>query len=130
VRTVTTTRQRRGAQAEEIAAAHVEKLGWQVVARNVKVGRDEVDLLAIDPAPPRSLVFVEVRSVTSSVFGAPEERVDRAKVGHLYRAMAMLSSVEALDPAALFLRRRVDLLVVDRRGPEPQIRHLRALEPA
>ena len=83
----TTERQRRGTAAENAVVDHLRALEWTVVARNVRVGRDEIDLLAIDPGPPAELVFVEVRSATSRRFGEPEERVDRGKVGHLYRAM-------------------------------------------
>ncbi len=115
-----TLRQRRGAFAEEIAAAHVAAIGWQVIGRNVMVGSDEIDILAIDPGPPPALVCVEVRSATSTDFGAPEERVDRLKVARLYRSMAGLR-------VNIRLPRRVDLVVVDRRSGQ-RIRHLRDLE--
>jgi hypothetical protein len=52
----------------------------------------------------------------------PEERVDRAKVGHLYRAARLL-------PFARQLPRRVDLVIVDRRGGRLVIRHMSRLEP-
>ena len=86
------------------------------------VGRDEIDILAIDPGPPAELVFVEVRSATSDRFGTPEERVDRDKVAHLYRASRALTAPYGLP-------RRVDLVVVDRRAGQTALRHLRALEP-
>jgi putative endonuclease len=100
-----------------------------VCARNVTVGRDEIDLLCVDPGPPRTLVSVEVRSLRTSAFGAPEERVDRAKVGRLYRSLAALSASGDLDPGLRQLPRRVDLVVVDRRTGRAQVRHLRGLEP-
>jgi Holliday junction resolvase-like predicted endonuclease len=89
-------------------------------------------LLAVDPGPPAALVVVEVRSLRSSLFGAPEERVDRAKVRRLYRALAALRSTAGtslsiqlpIGPAG-----RVDLVVVDGRSGRKEIRHLRALEP-
>ena len=119
-----TARQVRGAEAEEAATSYVRGLGWRVVARNVKVGQhDEIDIVAVDPGPPKECVCVEVRSATSSGFGSPEERIDRRKVASLYRAMRGLMMDNVLP-------RRVDLLVVDRRGAQPQIRHLRRLEPA
>ena len=125
----TTLRQRRGADAEQLAAEYIRGLGWRVVARNVKVGRDEVDVLALDPGPPRTLVNVEVRSLSVSAFGEPEERVDRGKVARLYRSLhAVASSLES-DEGLGRLPRRVDLVIVDRRTGAPQIRHLRALEP-
>lgn len=117
-----TLRQRRGAQAEDLAVAWLEQHGWRVLARNVKVGkRDEIDIVAVDPGPPTELVCVEVRSARSSAFGTPEERIDQAKVGHLYRAMNAVRSPSGLP-------RRVDLLVVDLRGAQPAIRHLCRLE--
>jgi putative endonuclease len=126
---VRTERQRRGSLAEEQAAQYLLGLGWHLLARNVRVGRDEIDILAVDPVPPVALVAVEVRSVRTSAFGAPEERVDRRKVGHLYRGLAGACDSGAVEAEYRRLGRRVDLLVIDRRTGAPQIRHLRALEP-
>jgi putative endonuclease len=123
-----TLRQKRGSWAESLVAHALRAQGWQIVAANVRVGRDEIDLLAIDPGPPPELVSVEVRSATSTAFGTPEERIDRAKVGHLYRALRGLR----VDPGLSFdarLPRRVDLVVVDRRLGGAAIRHIRRLEP-
>jgi putative endonuclease len=116
-----TLRQRHGTLAEDAALTYLEGLGWRAVARNVRVGRDEIDIVAIDPGPPPHLVCVEVRSAGSSAFGAPEERVDRTKVRHLYRASRALQTDDRLP-------RRVDLVVVDSRSGIPVIRHLRALD--
>lgn len=124
-----TERQRRGAAAEDEAATYLAGLGWSVVARNVKVDRDEIDVLAVDPGPPRTLVSVEVRGLRTVAFGAPEERVDRHKVARLYRSLARLASAAELDDAAASLLRRVDLVIVDWRRGGRQIRHLRSLEP-
>jgi putative endonuclease len=126
---VRTGRQRRGASAELEAVAHLEQAGWRVVVRNLKVGRDELDIVAVDPGPPRTLVVVEVRSVRTSAFGAPEARVDRAKVSRLYRAVAALGDSLETDDQDRLLPRRVDLVIVDRRSWPTQIRHLRSLEP-
>jgi putative endonuclease len=112
-----------------VAVDFLSGQGWRVVVRNLKVGRDEVDVLAVDPGPPLTLVFVEVRSLTSTAFGAPEERVDRLKVGRLYRALASFASASESDHGLNRLPRRVDLVIVDRRSVPTQIRHLRALEP-
>lgn len=124
-----TARQLHGALAETEAADYLEGLGWRVVARNVRVGRDELDILAIDPGPPATLVVVEVRSLRTVAFGSPEERVDRAKVGRLYRALVGLGAALESDEGAGRLPRRVDLVVVDRRSGRTEMRHLRALEP-
>jgi putative endonuclease len=124
-----TVRQRRGSRAEDLAAGYVTALGWVVLARNVRIGpRDEIDLVAIDVSG--DLVCVEVRSAKSPAFGAPEERVDRRKVGHLYRAArAFASSPEASALGIGARKPRVDLIVIDMRGQKPVVRHLPRLEP-
>lgn len=115
-----------------MVADQLRAAGWQILISNLRLGRDEIDLLAVDPGPPATLVVVEVRSLRSSLFGAPEERVDRAKVGRLYRALGALrspygASVNIQIPARL--PGRVDLIVVDGRSGRTELRHLRALEP-
>ncbi len=70
-----TSRQRAGRQAETDAAQHLQAIGWEVLARNIRAGRDEIDVLALDPGPPRCLVVVEVRSLRCSAFWAPVEFV-------------------------------------------------------
>jgi putative endonuclease len=126
-----TERQRRGAAAEEHASTHLAAAGWEMLAKNVRVGRDEIDLLAIDPGPPAELVFVEVRGLRVASFGAPEEGVDRRKVAHLYRSMSALLAIGSL-PNGVPLPRlpgRVDLVVVDARATQVELRHLRRLLP-
>lgn len=105
-------------------------LGWKVVARNVQLGGVEVDILAVDPGPPSTVVVVEVRGLRSAQFGAPEESVDRTKVARLYRALAGLRDADGLlTDVRSGTSARVDLVIVDHRPGNEGIRHLRALEP-
>jgi putative endonuclease len=126
-----------GERGEALAARHLESLGWSVLARRVRVGRDEIDLVAVEPGPPSALVIVEVRTRVSGRFGTPEESVDRRKVARLYRAAAGLRAVGTLPDGTPIpaLSWRVDLIAVDDApaiGPGeggPAFRHVRALEP-
>ncbi len=126
-----------GERGEALAARYLQGLGWTVLARRVRVGRDEIDLLAVEPGIPGTLVVVEVRARTSGRFGSPEESVDRRKVARLYRAAAGLRTSGSLPDGRALPRLpwRVDLVAVDDApalGPGaggPEIRHLRALEP-
>jgi putative endonuclease len=130
-----THRKRHGNDAESLAARDVTGLGWTVLGRQVRVDRDEVDLLCLDPGPPATLVVLEVRSHSSSRFGLPEESVDRRKVARLYRAAGSLRRAGVLDDGTPLPRLpwRVDLVSVDlapnlsRDLGGPTIRHLRAL---
>ncbi len=131
------SRRASGERGERLAARYLEAQGWTVLATRVRVGRDEIDVLAVEPGPPASLVVVEVRTRSSSRYGSPEESVDRRKIARLYRAAAGLRAMGSLPdgrplPAHPW---RVDLVAVDDAphiGPGsggPAIRHLRALEP-
>jgi Holliday junction resolvase-like predicted endonuclease len=135
-----TRRRLQGDVAEAIARDFLESLGWRVLARNIAVGRDEIDIVALDPGPPAEIACVEVRSNTTSRFGAPEEGVVGAKVRRLYRSMLALRSGGSWPwPDVAGARRmvgwRVDLVIVEmapsigRSAGGPAIRHLRRVDP-
>jgi putative endonuclease len=112
-----------GARAEELAARHLRRLGWLVVGRNVRVGRAEIDILAIDPASPPTLVAVEVRWRATRSFGLPEETVGHAKLARLRAAaQAMPEATPAAGPRGRRLPVRVDIVAVE---PPGRIRHHR-----
>jgi len=118
-----------------VAAAHVEALGWVILARNVRVARTELDLVALEPGPLPTLVVVEVRSRSGSGFGSPAESVDRRKVARLYAALLELrrtrrAALACSIPAVAGWR--VDLLTLRRDGSASSWRvesHLRGLSP-
>ena len=56
-----TPQQRTGDEAERAVAERLSAEGWQILGTHVRVGRGELDLLAVDPGPPPMLVVVEVR---------------------------------------------------------------------
>jgi Holliday junction resolvase-like predicted endonuclease len=85
-----TSRQLLGDAAECLVAERLTARGWRVLARNVHAGRSELDIVAVDPGPPRRLVIVEVRWRRSRDFGLPEETLDRAKRTQLRRGIARL----------------------------------------
>ena len=134
-----TARRRAGDSAEDAVAGHLAAAGWAILARNVRIGRSEVDIVAIEPGHGGALVVVEVRSRTSAGFGEPEESVDAAKVGRLYRIASELLRAGRLPDGRLLPGDiaasgafRVDLVAVVRAGPLAAWtirRHLRGLLP-
>jgi putative endonuclease len=134
-----TIRRRHGDRAEAAAAAYLRQGAWTILATQLPVGRDEIDLLAIEPGSPPLIVAVEVRSRSGGAFGVQEERVDAGKVRRLYRAVAALRAAGRLPDGTLLPRRdwRVDLVAVDlapaeagrEAGTVLAIRHLRGLIP-
>jgi putative endonuclease len=122
-----TEQQRAGDAAEDLVAIRLQAAGWQILARRLRIGRDELDLVALDPGPPECLVVVEVRWRRDRGFGLPEETVDRRKRAHLRRAVGLL--LEHGLPGLGGRRRpvRVDLMAVEPavNGREPRVRHHR-----
>ena len=119
-----TAAQRAGDDAEAQVAAHLERLGWHVLAMHVRVGRAELDLVATDPGPPATLVVVEVRWRSRRDFGLPEETVDGRKRARLHRAGFALRELGGLPSGKTLpaLPLRFDLVVVE---PGGQLRHHR-----
>lgn len=72
-----------GQRGERLAEKHLKRLGYKILERNLRVGRNEIDLLALDGD---TLVFVEVRSRTSRAPVSPEESVGPGKQAHLRKA--------------------------------------------
>jgi putative endonuclease len=124
-----TDRQRAGDAAESLVASRLVDAGWTILARNVRVGRRELDILAIDPGPPRALVVVEVRWRTRRDFGLAEETVDWQKRRRLREAAFGL--LDRGLPGGERLPRlplRFDLVVVEPPagpGGEHRLRHHR-----
>jgi putative endonuclease len=119
-----TTAQLAGDTAEALVGARLSEAGWTVLARNVHVGRHELDIVAVDPGPPPTLVVVEVRWRRRRDFGLPEETFDHRKRGHLRAALGRLLEDGLPGGAALpRLPVRVDLVVVEpAMGPGAEIR--------
>jgi putative endonuclease len=123
--------QRLGDRAEDLVAARLIERGWTILARNVHVGRHEIDLVAVDPGPPGALAIVEVRWRADRGFGLPEETVDHAKRARIRAAAYGLLERGTLPDGAAVPRLplRFDLVVVEpsrRPGDQPRIRHHRS----
>ena len=119
-----TVAQRAGDGAEAAVAAHLATLGWSILGRQIRVGRAELDLLAIDPGPPPALVVVEVRWRARRDFGLAEETIDGRKRARLHRAGFVLRERgELADGTRLpALPLRFDLIVLE---PAARLRHHR-----
>jgi putative endonuclease len=125
-----TAAQLAGDAAETLVLARLVEAGWTVLARNVHVGRHELDLVAVDPGPPAALVIVEVRWRRSRGFGLAEETVDHRKRARVRQAAYGLLERGVLPDTSEIPRLplRFDLVVLEpgEREGEPRIRHHRA----
>ncbi|AXE38530.1 YraN family protein [Acidipropionibacterium virtanenii] len=113
-----------GSWGEDVAIQHLRGLGWQIVARNWACDRGEIDVVALEPGRPRTLVFVEVKCRSGLGYGSPLESITAAKQRKLHElALAWLASHQVPVP-----RVRIDAVgVVRRPGTEPLIDHVRGI---
>jgi putative endonuclease len=58
-----------GRRGEELAVTRLERAGWRIVARNVRLPSGELDLVALDGG---TLVFVEVKTARAGTRLGPE----------------------------------------------------------
>jgi putative endonuclease len=127
---IRTTAQLAGDAAETLVLDRLVAAGWRVLARNVHVGRHELDIVAADPGPPATLVIVEVRWRGSRGFGLAEETVDHRKRARVRQAAYGLLDRGSLPDGEVVPRLplRFDLIVVEPgdRGGEPRVRHHRS----
>lgn len=82
-----------GRQGEDLAAAHLQREGWEILERNWRCSEGEIDIVARDGD---TLVICEVKTRTSERFGTPLAAVTSVKVTRLRRlALAWLSARDA-----------------------------------
>ena len=70
-----------GNQGENLAADFLLKKGYEIIARNYRYKHSEIDLIV---QQKNLLVFVEVKTRSSSSFGEPEAFVDAKKVSKIF----------------------------------------------
>jgi putative endonuclease len=77
-----------GDRGERLAARWLSRRGFRILHRKLTIGRDEADLVAVDP-DGRTLVIVEVKTRATDAPG-PEAGLTRAKGSHLARLASRL----------------------------------------
>ena len=110
---MTDRRRATGARGESVAAAHLRERGYTIVTQNWRCGRGEIDIVAQEGT---TLVFVEVRTRSSTALGTAEESVTHAKQQRLIQlAQSYLDERErAMEPWQGAWRIDVISLQVDR----------------
>lgn len=104
-----------GKKGEDQACAFLKDRGYCIIERNFRCPFGELDIVALEA---KELVFVEVKTRSSSIFGTPEEAISRQKlqtierVGNWYQAKKKnLPEKSRIDVVAIDLSSsKIDLL--------------------
>jgi putative endonuclease len=100
-----------GRAGEDIACAHLERRGYEILARGFSLFRGEIDIVARDGG---TLVFVEVKARADASHGRPEESVTPAKQRQIRRiAQGYLVTHPAPGVACRF-----DVIAILYHGPD------------
>lgn len=107
-----------GKQGEDLAAAFLQKKGFQIIVRNYRQKTGEVDIIARDK---ETLVFIEVKTRSNLLFGKPFEAVTTNKQAQLNRiALDYITRNKLLEQAARF-----DVIsILIRKNGKAEIEHL------
>jgi putative endonuclease len=108
-----------GRRAEAMAAAHLQGLGYTILARNWRRPEGELDLVV---GRDSLCVFVEVRSRTGEERGHPLETVDARKRSRVRRAARMY--LDAEHPTATYFRFDVIGVTFAPDGGPPELVHI------
>ena len=106
-------------RGEDLAAAFLRRSGIKILARNVKLGRYELDIIAREDD---TIAFVEVKTRRDSGFAAPEDNVTPRKQLHIRRAAHQF--IEDQDDPEMYYRFDIIAIVWPDEG-EPSITHYR-----
>ncbi|WP_027479028.1 YraN family protein [Gryllotalpicola ginsengisoli] len=110
-----------GAAGETVAARYLESLGYDIVDRNWRGTRGELDIVARHGG---TTVFVEVKTRSGLGFGHPFEAITPRKLARLRRLAA--EWCRATDAAAGAIRVDVVAVIGGLDGPA-RIEHLRGV---
>ncbi|MFZ5646254.1 MAG: YraN family protein [Bacillota bacterium] len=108
-----------GRSGEETAVQYIKKKGMRVLERNFRCRLGELDIIARDC---HCLVFVEVRTVTGTAFGTPQESVGWKKIQKLRLLAQYYTKLRNLGDVPL----RFDVVAVTREpgGRVTKVEHI------
>ncbi len=95
-----------GDLGENFAKELLVSSGYKIVTSNFRSLFGEIDIIAVKDGV---LVFVEVKTRWSNKFGAPEEAVDKRKLGKIKKAGEFFSLTHPTLPKKL----RIDVVAIE-----------------
>ena len=72
-----------GRNGEEISCDYLENKGYEILERNFRYKKYEIDIIAKDK---NELVFIEVKTRSQKEYGLPAESVTKIKQKHICKA--------------------------------------------
>ena len=105
-----------GKKGEEMAVAYLQDKGYEIVTRNFRYQKAEVDIIARKEGV---LAVVEVKTRSSPDFGAPEDFVKRRQINSLVNAIDFFVNDHELDVDVRF-----DIIAIVKNESGTEVQHL------
>lgn len=109
-----------GLQGEQIASSYLRKQNFRILEHNFKARYGEIDIIALDG---NTLVFVEVKTRTSRVYGTPEDAITPKKL----REIAKTAQYYRLRHPEFTSGVRIDVIAIEMDRSSGELRALRHL---
>ena len=106
-----------GKEGEDVAAQYLNEKGYKILDRNFACKRGEIDIVAFKD---EQIIFVEIKSRTSTKYGLPSEAVTKEKIKHLLRTAETYLIIKNLMDIDV----RIDVIEVYKEKGIYQINHL------
>ena len=87
-----------GNEGEQAACDYLVRKGWEILDRNVRRGRGEIDIIA---RKRKITAFIEVKRRTTTAFGTPAEAVNAEKQRRIAHAAALYMQQQDLQDACV-----------------------------
>ncbi len=108
-----------GKWGEKFALKKLKGYGYKCLAKNYRCPLGEIDIIA---ESDEEIIFVEVKTITKTQLGTPEQKVDHNKLIKLQRAINYyLMKTEIIKDI------RLDVFTVMLRKGGPRIKHFKAI---
>ncbi len=106
----------RGISGERLAVEYLTTKGFRILAQNYRYLKAEVDIIA---QKDNCLIAVEVKTRSSTAFGAPEEFLKPAQIQRIIKAVDHFVTSKDLDVEVRF-----DIIAIILSKQAPQIEHI------
>jgi len=103
-----------GQWGERTAADYLTEHGYNILARNVRTSYGEIDLIAEKDG---LLIFIEVKTRTSHVYGPPEIAVTARKRQHMQLSAEEYAQKNGIE------HWQIDVVAIVRNNDKPEITH-------
>ena len=109
-----------GKIGEDLASKYLEAAGYIIIERNFLARQGEIDIIAKDK---KELVFIEVKTRTSDIYGKPVEAVNTQKQKHLLNTIKYYLYSKHLEDELV----RIDVIEVYFNNNTYKINHIKQI---